>query len=79
MFFYVDTDSLIFSLKEGKWMPQTGSYLGELTNEHDVDDNITEFAATGPNAYSFKTIKIIKSLLKRRGSLSILQTHKSLP
>ncbi len=40
--FYVDTDSLIFSTKEGEWMPQTGSYLGELTNELDADDNITE-------------------------------------
>ncbi len=37
--FYVDTDSLIFSTKEGEWMPQTGSYLGELTNELDPDDN----------------------------------------
>ncbi len=31
--FYVDTDSLIFSSKKGDWMPQTGSYLGKLTNE----------------------------------------------
>ncbi len=44
--FYVDMDSLIFSSKEGKWMPQTGPYLCELMNEIDVDDNITEFAAT---------------------------------
>ncbi len=76
MFFYIDTDSLIFSSKEGEWMPQTGSYLGELMNELDVDDNITEFAATGPKSYSFKTEKKIKSLLKQRGSCSILQTHK---
>ncbi len=55
MFFYIDTDSLIFSSKEGEWMPQTGSYLGELMNELDVDDNITELTATGPKSYSFKT------------------------
>ncbi len=55
--FYVDTDGLIFSSKEGKWIPQTGTYLSELTNELDLDDNITEFAATGPKSYSFKTAK----------------------
>ncbi len=64
--FYVDTDSLIFSTKEGEWMPQTGSYLGELTNELDADDNITEFAATGPKSYSFKTAKN-KVILKAKG------------
>ncbi len=66
MFFYIDTDSLIFSSKEGEWMPQTGSYLGELTNELDVDDNITVFAATGPKSYSFKTEKN-KVTLKAKG------------
>ncbi len=64
--FYVDTDSLIFSMKEGEWMPQTGSYLGELTNELDADDNITEFATTGPKSYSFKTVKN-KVTLKAKG------------
>ncbi len=64
--FYVDTDSLIFSTKEGEWMPQTGSYLGELSNELDPDDNITEFAATGPKSYSFKTAKN-KVILKAKG------------
>ncbi len=48
--FYVDMDSLIFSSKEDEWMPQTSSYLGELTNKLEVDDNITEFAATGPKS-----------------------------
>ncbi len=64
--FYVDTDSLIFSMKEGEWMPQTGSYLGELTNELDPDDDITEFAATGPKSYGFKTAKN-KVVLKAKG------------
>ncbi len=64
--FYVDTDSLIFSPKEGKWMPQTGQYLCELMNEIDVDDNITEFAATRPKSYSFKTAKK-KVTLKAKG------------
>ncbi len=64
--FYVDTDSLIFSTKEGEWMPQTGSYLGELTNELDPDDDITEFAATGPKSYGFKTAKN-KVVLKAKG------------
>ncbi len=64
--FYVDTDSLIFSLKKDDWMPQTGSYLGELTNELESDDNITEFAATGPKSYGFKTAKN-KVTLKAKG------------
>ncbi len=64
--FYVDTDSLIFSTKERDWTPQTGSYLGELTNELDSDDNITEFAATGPKSYGFKTAKN-KVVLKAKG------------
>ncbi len=64
--FYVDTDSLIFSTKEGEWIPQTGSYLGELTNELESDDNITEFAATGPKSYGFKTAKN-KVVLKAKG------------
>ncbi len=55
--FYVDTDNLIFSSKKADWMPQTGSYLGELTNELEPCNNITEFAATGPKSYGFKTVK----------------------
>ncbi len=47
-------------------MPQTGSYLGELTNELDPDDDITEFAATGPKSYGFKTAKN-KVVLKAKG------------
>ncbi len=47
-------------------MSQTGSYLGELMKELDVDDNITEFAATGLKSYIFKTAKD-KITLKSEG------------
>ncbi len=37
-----------------------------LTNELDPDDDITEFAATGPKSYGFKTAKN-KVVLKAKG------------
>lgn len=30
---YCDTDSIIFSSKPGDWIPDTGDYLGDLTDE----------------------------------------------
>ena len=30
---YHDTDSIIFSVKEGEYVPPLGEYLGQLTNE----------------------------------------------
>ena len=30
---YHDTDSIIFSVKEGEYIPPLGSYLGQLTDE----------------------------------------------
>ncbi len=73
--FYVYTDSLLFSSKEGEWMPQTSSYLGELTNELDLDDNITEFASTGPKSYSFKTAKTNVTLKAKGVTLHFLNAQ----
>ncbi|XP_052426447.1 uncharacterized protein LOC127968976 [Carassius gibelio] len=64
--FYVDTDSVIFVSKDGDWMPKTGAYLGELTDELDDGDFITTFASMGPKSYSFKTTKN-KVTLKAKG------------
>lgn len=52
---YYDTDSVIFSVKEGEWEPPLGDYLGELTNELDDGDHIVTFVSAGPKNYAYKT------------------------
>ncbi|KAL0146560.1 hypothetical protein M9458_058191 [Cirrhinus mrigala] len=64
--FYADTDSLVFISKNGEWMPQTGAYLGELTDELDAQDFISEFASTGPKSDGYRTAKN-KVTLKVKG------------
>ena len=62
---YHDTDSIIFSVKEGEYSPPLGSYLGQLTDElickelgcsreGCVGHWIEEFVSCGPKNYSFK-------------------------
>ena len=56
---YFDTDSIIYTSKEGDWEPPTGSYLGELTDELD-GNHITTFVSGGPkNSYQLNTGKTI--------------------
>ena len=52
---YCDTDSVIYSAKPGERKLPLGNYLGELTNELDADDYITEFVSSGPKAYAYVT------------------------
>ena len=52
---YFDTDSVIYSCMEGEEAVKTGNYLGELTNELDTDEWITQFCSTGPKSYSYIT------------------------
>ena len=54
---YYDTDSVIYVSRPGCYDPPLGDFLGELTNELDGNQYITEFLASGPKAYSFKTNK----------------------
>ncbi|XP_062571181.1 uncharacterized protein LOC134233214 [Saccostrea cucullata] len=54
---YWDTDSVIYTQKEGELEPPVGDYLGELTNELEEDDWITEFVCNGPKNYAYKTHK----------------------
>lgn len=49
---YMDTDSVIY-MDKGQ-LPM-GPYLGDLTNELDEGDYITEFVTTGPKSYAYKT------------------------
>ena len=51
---YYDTDSVIYSWKEGQpWIP-TGNFLGEMTDELD-GDTITEFVSGGAKNYGYRT------------------------
>ena len=53
---YFDTDSIICRWKpNGPTLP-LGNYLGEFTNELDLGDYITEFAAAGPKNYGYRTL-----------------------
>lgn len=52
---YWDTDSVIYTTKQGQWEPPTGDYLGELTDELTPGDWITEFVCNGPKNYAYQT------------------------
>lgn len=54
---YGDTDSVIYVSRDGDWEPPLGPYLGDLTNELDSDDTITEFCSAGPKTYGYRTAK----------------------
>ena len=51
---YYDTDSVIYVSREGEWEPQTGDFLGELTNELESDNHIVTFVSGGPKNYAYK-------------------------
>ena len=51
---YFDTDSVIFTTKPEQPRIPLGDYLGEMTNEPDDNDVITEFTSAGPKNYSYK-------------------------
>ena len=52
---YYDTDSIIYTVKEGEWEPSLGDHLGELTNELDDNAWIIVFVSAGPKNYAYKT------------------------
>ena len=52
---YADTDSVIFSTKQGQSKPQLGDYLGDLTDE--IQNNrIKTFATGGPKNYGYELL-----------------------
>lgn len=63
---YHDTDSVIFTSREGEWQPSLGDYLGELTNEIPNGSHITEFVSAGPKTYGYK-LNNGKTTLKVKG------------
>ena len=52
---YFDTNSIIYSQKEGEPTLTLGDYLGEFTNELSKDNHIVEFASAGPKNYGYIT------------------------
>lgn len=57
--FYFDTDFIIFVKRKGDVMPNTGDYLGNMTNEleeYGPNAYISEFVAGGPKNYAYKVI-----------------------
>jgi hypothetical protein len=67
---YADTDSVVFTVKEGEWEPSLRDYLGDLTDEVPLN-NITHFVTVAPKSYAYKLEKPnptgIKSICKVRG------------
>ena len=57
---YMDTDSVIFSYKNGDIKPATGDYLGNLTDEiiKDYGENAicTKFCSLGPKVYAMEIL-----------------------
>ena len=51
---YYDTDSVIFTSKPGEWNPETGEFLGQLTDEL-KGKYITTFVSGGPKNYAYET------------------------
>ncbi|CAH0553368.1 unnamed protein product [Brassicogethes aeneus] len=71
---YFDTDSIIFTHKEGDWLPPVGDYLGMLTDEiteYGPGSKITEFVSGGPKNYAYRVYiankKEYKSICKVKG------------
>jgi len=52
---YCDTDSVIFSHVEGQYLPDTGNFLGDLTDELKPGQWITSFGSLGPKCYGYVT------------------------
>ncbi|CAF1128063.1 unnamed protein product, partial [Brachionus calyciflorus] len=55
--------------------PKLGDFLGELTNEIEDDDYITEFVSAGPKNYSYVTAKN-KTECKIKGFKQYHETSK---
>lgn len=52
---YMDTDSVIYTIKPGERDIPVGNYLGEYTSELDAGDHIVEFVAAGSKNYAYVT------------------------
>ncbi|XP_074650414.1 uncharacterized protein LOC141905419 [Tubulanus polymorphus] len=55
---YTDTDSIIYTVKPDQWVPPTGNFLGDMTDEladkYGDGAYILEFVSAGPKNYAFR-------------------------
>ncbi|KAM9364765.1 uncharacterized protein KZ484_010936 [Pholidichthys leucotaenia] len=63
---YIDTDSLIYVVKNGEMPLELGNYLGDLTDELD-GDTIQEIVSTGPKSYVYQMGNKKKAVMKVKG------------
>lgn len=73
---YYDTDSVIYSWREGQTKIPTGLFLGEMTDEIG-GDIITEFGSAGPKSYCYTT-RGGKSECKNKGTKSSFEINQVL-
>ena len=73
---YYDTDSVIYSRKEGEVKIPTGNFLGDMTDELD-GDVITMFASAGPKSYCYET-NSGKKECKNKGTKSSYEINQIL-
>lgn len=69
---YIDTDSLIYVVREGESPLEVGNYLGDLTDELG-GDSIQEFVSAGPKTYAYQTRNQKKVVMRAKG---ITQTRE---
>ena len=73
---YYDTDSVIYSCKEGEIKIPTSIFLGEMTDELE-GDAITVFGSAGPKSYCYRTAKG-KTECKNKGTKSSYEINQIL-
>ena len=78
---YYDTDSVIFCCPEGGNKPQSGPFLGEMTNEVEEEfgmgAEMTEFYSIGPKVYSYRVVKANGAVVDKFKAKGITQTVES--
>ena len=52
---YYDTDSVVYKWRPGQPFIPTGDFLGDMKNELEPGDVITEFVSGGPKNYAYRT------------------------
>ena len=52
---YFDTDSVVYKWRSGQPCISTGEFLGQMKNELEFSDFITEFVSGGPKNYAYRT------------------------
>ena len=73
---YYDTDSVIYSCKEGEVKIFTGIFLEQMTDELE-GDAITVFGSAGPKSYCYRT-RDGKTECKNKGTKSLYEINQVL-